>query len=130
MLVASPELHVPLGKPVKLLLRSKDVLHNFSVAQMRVKMDLVPGLVTYIWFTPTRTGSFDLLCEELCGIGHFAMRGRLVVDEPAAFQAWLDRQPTYAQVHARPVGDAVAGKASYADVCRLPWRQWRGQRRR
>jgi cytochrome c oxidase subunit 2 len=96
-----------------MLLRSKDVLHNFSVAQLRVKMDMVPGLVTYVWFTPTRTGSFDLLCEELCGIGHFAMRGRLVVDEPGAVQAWLERQPTYAQAHARPPGDAVAGKAAY-----------------
>ena len=114
VLVASPELHVPLGQPVKLLLRSKDVLHNFSIAQIRVKMDMVPGLVTYVWFTPTRTGSFDLLCEELCGIGHFAMRGRLVVDEPADYQAWLDRQSTFAQVGARTPGNAEAGKASYA----------------
>jgi cytochrome c oxidase subunit II len=116
VLLATPELHVPLGQPVKLLLRSKDVLHNFSVAQIRVKMDMVPGLVTYVWFTPTRTGSFDLLCEELCGIGHFAMRGKLVVDEPAAFQAWLDRQSTFAQMLDRPPGNAAAGKASYA-VC-------------
>jgi cytochrome c oxidase subunit 2 len=115
-LVSSPELHVPLGKPVKLLLRSKDVLHNFTVAQMRVKMDFVPGLVTHVWFTPTRTGSFDVLCEELCGIGHFAMRGRMVVDEPKAFQAWLDHQPTYAQASAQPAGDAAAGKALFA-VC-------------
>ncbi|MFL6692748.1 MAG: c-type cytochrome [Ramlibacter sp.] len=116
VLLATPELHVPLGKPVKLLLRSKDVLHNFTVAQLRVKMDLVPGLVTYIWFTPTRTGSYDVLCEELCGVGHFAMRGRIVVDEPAAFQAWLGRQQTFAQLHDRPPGNVVAGKASYA-VC-------------
>ncbi|HSV79678.1 MAG TPA: c-type cytochrome [Ramlibacter sp.] len=114
VLLASPELHVPLGKPVKLLLRSKDVLHNFAVAQLRVKMDLVPGLVTYTWFTPTRLGSYDLLCEELCGVGHFAMRGRIVVDEPGAYQAWLDRQSTLAQTRARPPGDAVAGKPLYA----------------
>jgi cytochrome c oxidase subunit 2 len=114
VLLMHPEVHVPLGKPIKLLLRSKDVLHNFSVAQLRVKMDLVPGLVTYSWFTPTRTGSFDLLCEELCGIGHFAMRGRIVVDEPAAFQAWLDRQSTYAQMRDRPAGNAATGKALYA----------------
>jgi cytochrome c oxidase subunit II len=116
VLLSTPELHVPLGQPVKLLLRSKDVLHDFAVAQLRVKMDMVPGLVTYIWFTPTRTGSFDILCEELCGTGHFAMRGRLVVDEPAAFRAWLDGQSTFAQVHDRPAGVPVAGKASYA-VC-------------
>jgi cytochrome c oxidase subunit 2 len=116
VLVANPELHLPVGRPVKLLLRSKDVLHDFAVAQFRVKMDMVPGLVTYTWFTPTRTGTFDLLCEELCGIGHFAMRGRVVVEEPAAFQAWLERQPTYAQAGARPAGNAVAGQSLYA-VC-------------
>ncbi|MCG2593565.1 c-type cytochrome [Ramlibacter sp. XY19] len=116
VLVTSPELHLPMNAPVKLLLRSKDVLHNFSVAQIRVKMDLVPGLVTYVWFTPTRAGNFDLLCEELCGVGHFAMRGRIVVEDPAPFQAWLDHQPTFAQVSARAKGDAVAGKASFA-VC-------------
>lgn len=116
VLLASPELHLPLGKPVKLLLRAKDVLHDFAVAQLRVKMDMVPGLVTYYWFTPTRTGTFDVLCEELCGIGHFSMRGRIVVEEPAAYQAWLERQPTFAQTLARVPGDAAAGKASYA-VC-------------
>ncbi|MDB5752354.1 MAG: cytochrome oxidase subunit periplasmic domain protein [Ramlibacter sp.] len=114
VLLEHPELHVPLGQPVKLLLRSKDVLHNFAIAQIRVKMDLVPGLVTYSWFTPTRTGWFDLLCEELCGIGHFAMRGRVVVDEPAVYQAWLQRQPTVAQTRTRVPGDAVVGKALYA----------------
>jgi len=114
VLVSSPELHLPFAQPVKLLLRSKDVLHNFAVAQFRVKMDMVPGLVTYTWFQPTRTGSYDLLCEELCGIGHFAMRGRVVVEEAPAYQAWLGRQATFAQTRARAPGDAVAGKALYA----------------
>lgn len=114
VLVASPELHLPLGKPVKLLLRSNDVLHDFAVAQMRVKMDFVPGLVSYVWFTPTRAGSFDILCEELCGTAHFAMRGKLVVEDAAAFQAWESRQPTYAQARARPAADLVAGKALFA----------------
>jgi len=114
VLVSSPELHLPLGRPVKLLLRSKDVLHNFTVAQIRVKMDLVPGLVTRVWFTPTKTGSYDLLCQELCGIAHYAMRGRMVVDEPAAYQAWLARQSTHEQVSALAPGDAGAGKGLYA----------------
>lgn len=114
ILATSPELHVPLGQPVKLVLRSKDVLHNFGVAELRIKMDMVPGQVTYAWFTPTRTGSFDLLCEELCGVGHFAMRGRIVVDEPAAYEAWLNRQPTFAQATDRAPGDAAVGKALYA----------------
>jgi cytochrome c oxidase subunit II len=114
ILVRTPELRVPLGQPLKLLLRSKDVLHNFAIAEMRVKMDLVPGLVTYAWFTPTRTGSFDVLCEELCGVGHFAMRGRLVVDEPAAYAAWLQSQPTYAQLRDQPAANATIGKNLYA----------------
>jgi cytochrome c oxidase subunit 2 len=79
-------------------------------------MDLVPGLVTYQWFTPTVTGTYEILCEELCGIGHFAMRGRVVVDEPSDYEAWLAQQPTFAETMARPPGDAAAGAANYA-VC-------------
>jgi cytochrome c oxidase subunit 2 len=116
VLVASPELHLPLGRPVKALLRSIDVLHDFAVPQFRAKMDLVPGLVTYIWFTPTRTGKFDLLCNELCGIGHFVMRGKVVVEEEREFQAWLSSHPTFAQTSAQAAGNAAAGKPLYA-VC-------------
>jgi len=116
VLVVNPELHLPIGKTVKVLLRSKDVLHNFSVAQIRVKMDLVPGLVTYIWFKPTRTGNFEVLCEELCGIAHFTMRGRIIVEEESEYQAWLSNQPTFEQTMAQTAGDPEAGKALYA-VC-------------
>jgi heme/copper-type cytochrome/quinol oxidase subunit 2 len=79
VLIANPEVHLPLGKPIKVLLRSKDVLHNFTVTQFRVKMDLVTGMITHLWLTPTVPGEYEILCEELCGIGHFAMRGRVVV---------------------------------------------------
>jgi cytochrome c oxidase subunit 2 len=79
-------------------------------------MDMVPGMVTYFWLTPTRTGSFDALCEQLCGTGHFTMRGRVVVDGEQDFQAWLATQSTYAQTRAAPAGDAAAGQALYA-VC-------------
>jgi cytochrome c oxidase subunit 2 len=116
VLISGSELHLPVGKPVKLLLRSVDVLHNFAVPQFRAKMDLVPGLVTYIWLTPTRTGKFDLLCNELCGVGHFAMRGKVVVEEDNAFQAWLSGHPMFAQTSTRATGDVAAGKQSYA-VC-------------
>ncbi|MGQ0579339.1 MAG: c-type cytochrome [Betaproteobacteria bacterium] len=116
VLVESPELHLPMGRPFKALLRSIDVLHNFAVPQFRVKMDLVPGLVTYIWFTPTRTGKFDLLCNELCGVGHFVMRGKVVVEEESAFQAWLSSYPTFAQTSSQAPGDVAAGKQLYA-VC-------------
>jgi len=79
-------------------------------------MDLVPGTVTYIWLTPIRSGKFDILCNELCGVAHFAMRGKVVVEEDNAFQAWLGGHPTFAQTAARKPGDAAAGKQLYA-VC-------------
>ena len=116
IVIAGPIVHLTKDQPTKLLLRSTDVLHDFAVAQFRVKMDLVPGNVTYQWFTPTVAGTYEVLCEELCGAGHFAMRGKVVVDEPAAYQAWLATQPTFAQTQARPVGNATAGAGLYA-VC-------------
>jgi len=114
VLVSSPELRLPVGKPVKLLLRSVDVLHDFTVPQFRVKMDLVPGMVTHLWLTPTKLGTFDVLCEELCGLAHFAMRGRVLVDEDEAFESWLDAQPTFAETQGESAGDPVAGQAAYA----------------
>jgi cytochrome c oxidase subunit 2 len=114
VLVSSPELHLPVNRPVKIVLRSKDVNHQFAVPQFRVKMDLVPGMVTYFWLTPTRTGRFDVLCEQLCGIAHFAMRGRVVVEEERAYRAWLAAQPTYAQMRAQVVGDVTAGRDLYS----------------
>ncbi len=97
VMIEETELHLPLGKPIKVLARSIDVLHDFYVPQFRAKMDMVPGAVTYFWFIPTRTGTFDILCFELCGVGHYAMRGKVVVEEESAFQAWLQEQPTFAQ---------------------------------
>lgn len=116
IVVYNPEAHIPLGKPVKFLLRSKDVLHNFTVAQFRVKMDLVPGMNTFMWLTPTKPGRFELLCEELCGIGHFAMRGAVVVDEQDDFDAWLAEQPTFAEQNSRVAGNAAVGSAQYV-IC-------------
>jgi cytochrome c oxidase subunit II len=116
VVVTSPELHLPVGKRVKVILRAKDVLHQFAVPPFRVKMDMVPGMVTYFWLVPTRTGSFDALCEQLCGTAHFTMRGRVIVDSEKDFEAWLATQPTYAQSRAAPAGDVAAGQATYA-VC-------------
>jgi cytochrome c oxidase subunit 2 len=116
VVIADPTLHLPVNQSTKALLRSTDVLHDFAVPQFRVKMDLVPGLITYQWFTPTVPGTYEILCEELCGTGHFAMRGKIVVDEPATYQVWLAKQSTFAQTQARPVGNAQAGAANYA-VC-------------
>jgi cytochrome c oxidase subunit 2 len=116
ILVYSAELHLPVNQSYKFVLRSKDVLHNFTVPQFRVKMDLVPGMTPYAWLKPTRTGRFDIMCEELCGVAHFAMRGAVVVDEREAFEDWLDNYPTYAEVLSQPSPDASAGQAAYA-VC-------------
>lgn len=113
ILVSTNELHLPLDRPVKVLLRSKDVLHDFAVPQFRVKMDLVPGLVTYVWFTPTRTGKFDILCMELCGIAHYTMRGYVVVDEQVDFDEWLAGQQTWREIQSIPAGDPVIGKNSF-----------------
>lgn len=101
VVVESEDLHLQLEKPVKVLLRSMDVLHDFYVPEFRGKMDMVPGSVTYFWMTPTRTGTFDVLCAELCGSGHPQMRGRVVVDEAAPYQAWLDKQKTFAELSGR-----------------------------
>jgi cytochrome c oxidase subunit 2 len=116
VIVYNPEAHIPIDRPVKFLLRSKDVLHNFTVAQFRVKMDLVPGMNTYMWLTPTKPGRYELLCEELCGVGHFAMRGAVVVDAQDDFDTWLAQQPTFAAHNAKPAGNAAVGAAQYA-VC-------------
>ncbi len=101
VLIDDTEVHLPLGQSIKVLLRSIDVLHDFYVPEFRAKMDLVPGVVTYFWFTPTRTGTFDILCFELCGIGHYAMRGSVVGEEESDLQAWLEEQPTFAEELAR-----------------------------
>ena len=101
IVIEGGELHLPVGTPVKVLLRSIDVLHDFYVPEFRAKMDLVPGLVTYFWFTPTRTGTFEILCAELCGTGHSQMRGTVIVDTEGDYQEWLQQQQSFAQLSAR-----------------------------
>ncbi len=116
VLIQTPELHLPIGKPVKILLRSIDVLHNFYVPQFRAKMDLVPGMVTFFWFTPTRTGTFDVLCFELCGTGHYTMRSTVVVDDESTYQNWLKEQQTFQQTQAAAKGqNATIANASLGE---------------
>ncbi|MGF1609708.1 MAG: cytochrome c oxidase subunit II [Kiloniellales bacterium] len=110
ILIESSELYLQVDRPVKLLLRSIDVLHNFTVPQFRGKMDMVPGMITYFWLTPTRTGTFEILCFELCGVGHYAMRGTVVVAEEEDYQAWLQEQSTFEEMLAR------AGSGGEAEV--------------
>lgn len=86
-------LHVPVGRPVKLLMTSEDVIHSFYVPAFRIKMDVLPGRYTELWFTPTKTGEFHLFCAEYCGTKHSGMIGRVVVMEPAAYESWLAGSP-------------------------------------
>jgi cytochrome c oxidase subunit 2 len=76
------ELHVPMGRPVKLIITSQDVIHSFYVPAFRIKMDAVPGRYTTTWFEATETGSFHLFCAEYCGTAHAGMGGRIVVMKP------------------------------------------------
>ena len=95
LLVDSDELHLEINKPVKFELRSIDVLHNFYVPQFRGKMDIVPGLITYYWIEPTRKGNFEVLCAEYCGTGHYAMRGRVIVEEKSEYDNWTAKLTTF-----------------------------------
>ncbi|PYS03875.1 MAG: cytochrome c oxidase subunit II [Acidobacteria bacterium] len=83
-------MHVPIGKPVRVRLRSKDVIHSFFLPNFRLKQDAVPGMGIEVWFTPTRAGQYEVACAELCGLGHYRMKAALTVDESEeAFNAWL-----------------------------------------
>ena len=94
--ITSGELHVPVGQPVELRMKALDVIHAFWVPQFRLKQDVIPGQPTLLSFTPTRAGTYPIICAELCGPYHGGMRSSVVVHEPESFQAWLDqnRQPT------------------------------------
>jgi cytochrome c oxidase subunit II len=108
VVIVGDDLHLPVGKPVRMLLRSIDVVHDFYVPEFRAKMDLMPGLVSHFWFTPTRTGTFEILCAGFCGIGHPQMRGRVVVEEESDYQAWLQKQQRFAQLTAPAKKEGLA----------------------
>jgi len=77
------------GKPVVIFLSSKDVIHSFGLPQMRVKQDAIPGIVQPVWFTPTKVGQWDIACSQLCGLGHFRMKGVYAIQTQEAYDAWL-----------------------------------------
>jgi cytochrome c oxidase subunit II len=83
------ELHVPLGRPIRLVMTSEDVIHSLFVPAFRVKYDVIPGRYTRVWFEPTRTGTYHLFCTEYCGAKHAQMGGSVYVMTPADYQAWL-----------------------------------------
>jgi cytochrome c oxidase subunit II len=83
------ELHVPVGRNVKLILASEDVIHDFSVPAFRVKMDVVPGHYNTMWFRPTKAGRFHFFCSQYCGTNHALMGGWVTVMEPSDYASWL-----------------------------------------
>jgi cytochrome c oxidase subunit II len=83
------ELHVPVGRPVKLIMGSEDVLHSYYIPAFRVKADVIPGRYNVLWFTATKPGTYHLFCAEYCGTKHSGMIGSVIAMEPEDFQAWL-----------------------------------------
>jgi cytochrome c oxidase subunit 2 len=82
-------IHLPVNRPVILQLSSKDVVHSFGVPAMRVKQDVIPGLLSPVWFTPTRIGRYDIQCSQLCGLGHYKMHGIIVVESEGDYEKFL-----------------------------------------
>jgi cytochrome c oxidase subunit II len=112
------ELHVPVGRNIKLILASEDVIHNFSVPDFRVKMDVVPGHYNTMWFRPTKPGKYHFFCSQYCGTNHALMGGWVTVMEPSDYEAWLSGASS---ADANPL---VAGEKLFAEkacsTCHLP----------
>lgn len=117
------ELHVPLGRPVKLIMTSEDVIHDVFVPAFRVKADVLPGRYTTIWFEPTKAGRYHLFCAEYCGTKHSGMIGEVVVMEPNEFQTWVGggaREGSLAE------GGAKLFSSLACNTCHRPDAQGRG----
>jgi cytochrome c oxidase subunit 2 len=97
------EVRVPVGKPVKLILSSDDVIHSFYIPAYRLKQDMVPGRYNTLYLHPDKVGTYDILCAEYCGVGHSTMRAELIVMEPAAYAAWREKKGA-------PAGLSLAGQ--------------------
>ena len=101
VLIQSDELHLKTNRPVQILLRSVDVLHNFYVPQFRAKMDAIPGIISYYWFEPNKLGEYEVLCAEYCGLGHYGMRAKVVVENEQNYENWLNEQETFSSLIAK-----------------------------
>ncbi|MEO5929110.1 MAG: cytochrome c oxidase subunit II [Candidatus Kapaibacterium sp.] len=108
------QLHVPAGKNVLIKLTAQDVIHSFFVPEFRVKQDAVPGMVTKTWFNVPKPGNFEIACAELCGLGHYRMRGYLTVHTQSDFDAWYSKQQSEkaAQLAPPPAAPAAAAPAT------------------
>ena len=101
VIIQSDILNIENNRPIKILLRSVDVLHNWYVPQFRSKMDAVPGVVTFYWFEPNKVGEYEVLCAEYCGVGHYAMRGTVIVQDKQSYEKWLDEQEIFSELVAK-----------------------------
>ena len=101
-IVVIGELHVPVDRPVIIELSSKDVIHNFCLPHMRIAQDAIPGAIIPMWFKPLKTGTYEVVCGQLCGLGHYSMKGTLVVDSPADYQVWLKERAELGGTQAAP----------------------------
>ncbi len=100
------ELHVPVNRKILIDLKSQDVLHSFFLPNMRVKQDAVPGMKQPVWFIPRQTGAYDLVCAELCGWGHYKMKGRLIVETEEQFNDFLKKLQDYQSATQEPAAEA------------------------
>ncbi len=90
-----PRMAVPVDRQVELQLKSKDVLHNYFVPELRIKLDTVPGITGTLRFTPDKTGTYEIVCSELCGLGHYKMRSFLDVKTQEEYEQWLVEQTEF-----------------------------------
>jgi cytochrome c oxidase subunit 2 len=91
-IVDTNNLTIPVDRPILVHLSSLDVIHSFGLVEMRVKQDAVPGLDIPVWFIPNKIGEFEIACSQLCGLGHYRMRGFIHVKSQADYDAWLKEQ--------------------------------------
>ena len=87
------QLNIPVGRPILVHLTSKDVIHSFGLYEMRIKQDAIPGMEIPVWFVPTRAGDYEITCSQLCGLGHYRMRGFITVQSQSDFDKWLADPP-------------------------------------
>lgn len=119
------EMHLVVGKPIKLIIGARDVIHDVGLPHFRLKMDAVPGITTTMWFTPTITTAkmkemtknpnfvYEISCDQMCGKGHYSMRGTIIVETQAEYDAWMAKQTAYfaAPAKAAPADSAKASPA-------------------
>lgn len=118
------ELHLVVNKPVKLIIGSRDVIHDVGLPHFRMKMDAVPGIVTSMWFTPRFTTTqmkemthnpdfvYEISCDQMCGKGHYSMRGTVIVETQAEYDAWMAKQQSYYAMNNAPAAPAAPAASS------------------